>query len=206
MVWPRYSGAKRHAMRDWTTKEAKLALEWARTPREVRPPLEEIAHQLGRSVGSIQQFLRRILPRGQWPWTERPRWSPEEIAAAQNGAAGLRTRSSGAVKKYLSRQRRRTSDDAWSDDGRERPSLTITQAAEDLGLSRASVYRLLEKGALRRFNGGVAESSFRELLRAHPEVVPYSRLPRDHKEWLVLNGYFDPTLDVRRPSVKGLLE
>jgi excisionase family DNA binding protein len=206
MAWPRYSRPKRHAMRDWTTKEAKLALEWARTPSEARPAIEEIASQLGRSVGSVQQFLRRVLPRGQWPWAERPRWSPEEIAAAQNGATGLRTRSSGAVKKYLSRQRRRTSDDAWSGDARERPSLTITQAAEDLGLSRASVYRLLEKGALRRFKGGVAESSFRELLREHPEVVPYSKLPRDHREWLVLNGYFDPTLAVKGPSVKGLLE
>ena len=31
----------------------------------------------------------------------------------------------------------------------------------------------------------------------------FCRLPRDLKEWLVLNGYPDPTLSVKRPSVKG---
>jgi hypothetical protein len=88
----------------------------------------------------------------------------------------------------------------------ERASLTVTQVAADLGLSRASVYRLLKRGALRRFKGRVAETSFSDLLREHPEAVPYSRLPRDHKEWLVLNGYFDPSLIVKPPSTKGLLD
>lgn len=91
-------------------------------------------------------------------------------------------------------------------DEEERTTLTVTQVATDLGLSRASVYRLLKKGVLRRFKGGIAESSFGDLLRQHPEVVPYSRLPRDYKEWLVLNGYPDPTLSVKPPSTKGLLD
>jgi hypothetical protein len=81
----------------------------------------------------------------------------------------------------------------------------VTQVAADLGLSRASVYRLLRRGALRRFKGGVAETSFADL-REHPEVIPYSRLPRDQREWLVLNGYSDPSLSVKRPSVKGILD
>ena len=58
----------------------------------------------------------------------------------------------------------------------------------------------------RRFKGGIAESSFGDLLRKHPEAVPYSRLAEDHKEWLVLNGYFDPSLAVTPPSTKGLLD
>jgi hypothetical protein len=78
--------------------------------------------------------------------------------------------------------------------------------AADLGVSRASVYRLLDRGVLRRFKGGIAETSFGDLLREHPEVIPYSRLRRDQKEWLVLNGYNDPLLSVRRPSVRGLLD
>ena len=78
--------------------------------------------------------------------------------------------------------------------------------ATDLGLSRASVYRLLKRGALRRFKGGVAETSFCDLLREHPEAIPYLTLPRDQKEWLVLNGYSDPSLSVKRPSVRGLLD
>jgi hypothetical protein len=68
------------------------------------------------------------------------------------------------------------------------------------------VYRLLKRGALRRFKGGVAETSFCDLLREHPEAIPYSTLPRDQKEWLVLNGYLDPSLSVKRPSVRGLLD
>jgi hypothetical protein len=54
--------------------------------------------------------------------------------------------------------------------------------------------------------GGIAGTSFSDLLREPPEAVPYSRLPRDHKEWLVLNGYFDPSLSVKPPSTKGLLD
>jgi hypothetical protein len=68
------------------------------------------------------------------------------------------------------------------------------------------VYRLLQKGYLRRFKGGIAETTFRDLLREHPEVVPYSMLSREQKEWLVLNGYHDPLLNVKPPSTKGLLD
>ena len=92
------------------------------------------------------------------------------------------------------------------DEDSERTALSVTQVAADLGLSRASVYRLLKRGALRRFKGGVAETSFCDLLREHPEAIPYSTLPRDQKEWLVLNGYPDPSLSVKRPSVRGLLD
>lgn len=84
--------------------------------------------------------------------------------------------------------------------------LTVAQAAADLGVSRASIYRLLSRGMLRRFKGGIAETSFADLLREHPEVIPYSRLPRDQKEWLVLNGYHDPMLNVKRPTVRGILD
>jgi hypothetical protein len=88
----------------------------------------------------------------------------------------------------------------------ERASLTVAQIASDLGMSRAAVYRLVNRGILRRFKGRIAETSFSELLRKHPEVIPYSKLPREHKEWLVLNGYHDPSLPVKRPSTKGILD
>jgi len=193
-------------MRSWTTKEARLVLEWARTPADGRPHIDEIAGRLGRSTGAVQQFLRRVLPRGQWPWEGKPRWTPEEIEALEKGRAGLSARSPAAIKKYLKRHCRRASDDGRVNEEAERTLLTVTQVAQDLGLSRASVYRLLKNGVLRRFKGGIAETSFSDLLREHPEVVPYSRLPRDQKEWLVLNGYFDPSLAVKPPSTKGLLD
>jgi transposase len=193
-------------MKGWTTTEARLVLEWARAPVGERSSIDEVAARLGRSIGAVQQFLRRVLPRGQWPWTEKPRWSPEEIVAVQTDTGSLPARTPAAVKKYRNRRCRLKSDDFRFSDELERHSLTVTQVAADLGVSRASVYRLLDRGVLRRFKGGIAETSFGDLLREHPEVIPYSRLPRDQKEWLVLNGYNDPSLNVRRPSVRGLLD
>lgn len=192
-------------MRSWTTKEAKLVLEWAREPAEDRVCIDEIASRLNRSTRAVQEFLRRVLPEGQRPWEERPRWSPEEIAALQLDGGMAATRSAEAIRQYVKRHNCVTAT-SGSDDEPERTALTVTQVAADLGISRASVYRLLKRGALRRFKGGVAETSFSDLLREHPEAIPYSKLPRDQKEWLVLNGYSDPSLSVKRPSVKGILD
>ena len=192
-------------MRNWTTKEAKLALEWAREPAKERSHIDEIAARLNRSTRAVQEFLRRVLPEGQRPWTEKPRWSTDEIAALQFDRGTPPSRSAGAIKQYAKRHHYNGRTES-SDEDSERSALTVTQVAADLGLSRASVYRLLKRGALRRFKGGVAETSFTDLLREHPEVIPYSRLPRDQREWLVLNGYSDPSLSVKRPSVKGILD
>ncbi len=192
-------------MRSWTTKEAKLVLEWAREPAEDRVHIDEIASRLNRSTRAVQEFLRRVLPEGQRPWEERPRWSPEEIAALQLGGGMAATRSAEAIRQYVKRHNCDTATRS-SEDESDRTALTVTQVAADLGISRASVYRLLKRGALRRFKGGVAETSFSDLLREHPEAIPYAKLPRDQKEWLVLNGYSDPSLCVKRPSVKGILD
>jgi hypothetical protein len=192
-------------MRNWTTKEAKLVLEWARGPAEERTHIDEIATRLDRSTRAVQEFLRRVLAEGQRPWAEKPRWSADEIAALKFDGGTPPTRSVAATKQYAKRHHYNGATKC-SDEDSERIALTVTQVAADLGLSRASVYRLLKRGALRRFKGGVAETSFNDLLREHPEVIPYSRLPRDQREWLVLNGYPDPSLSVKRPSVKGILD
>ena len=47
-------------MKNWTTKEAKLAVEWARTPAEERPLIGELANRLGRTPAAVQEFLRRL--------------------------------------------------------------------------------------------------------------------------------------------------
>ena len=192
-------------MRNWTTKEAKVALEWAREPDGERTHIDEIAAQLSRSTRAVQEFLRRVLPEGQRPWAERPRWREDEIAALQLDVGTVSTRSAPAIRQYVKRHQSIAAT-VCSDEDSERTALSVTQVATDLGLSRASVYRLLKRGALRRFKGGVAETSFSDLLREHPEAIPYSTLPRDKREWLVLNGYSDPSLSVKRPSVRGLLD
>jgi hypothetical protein len=78
--------------------------------------------------------------------------------------------------------------------------------ARSIGRSRTTVQRLLKSGYLRRFKGGIAESSFEAFLREYPNLVPYSKLPPAQKEWLVLNGFPDPSTSVKVPSVRGLLE
>lgn len=191
-------------MRSWTIREAKLVLQWAKGPEHERKPLDEIAGDLERTSGAVQEFLRRCLPPGQRPWRERPRWKPQEIEALQKGTVRGLTRTEAAARKYAARH---FSNGADKDDtDAEHCSLTVTQVAADLGVSRATVYRFLDRGLLRRFKGGIAETSFSDLLRDHPEAIPYARLPQANKEWLVLNGFIDPTLSVKRPSVRGLLD
>ena len=89
-------------MRNWTTKEARLALEWARSAASERPPIQEIAKQLSRHPAAVKEFLRRVLPKGHRPWTEKPRWAAEEIGALHYGAT-VPTRSPVAAKKYIKR-------------------------------------------------------------------------------------------------------
>ena len=175
-------------MRIWTTKEAGLVKAWAATQPETRTPLEQLADSLRRTTRSIQDFLRRELGPGNLPWRERPRWTHET------------ERSSEAVRKFT--QRHRQPDDEEPPEN----GYTISEVARDLGISRMGVYRLLREGKLRRFKGRIAESSFTSLLRNHPDAVPYRKLSRAQQEWLVLNGYQDPTMNVKRPSAAGLLK
>lgn len=193
-------------MRSWTTKEARIVFDWIALPDDERPPIERLAADLSRPRGSVERFIRRNVAKEKWPWARRPRWGPDEIAAVERGTSKLPSRSAVAVKKYVNRHCRPRWDGAELEEDDGWTKLTVSQVARDLGISRASVYRMLDRGLLRRFKGGVAESSFQALLREHPERVPYSRLPLRNREWLVLNGYVDPGLVVKRPSVKGLLD
>lgn len=60
--------------------DAKVALEWASIPEKERPAIEELSKQIGRSPKAIVCFLRRQLPPGQRPWTEKPRWRTTDQA------------------------------------------------------------------------------------------------------------------------------
>lgn len=175
-------------MRIWTTKEAGQVKVWAATNPDERTPLEQLAEALRRTTKSVQDFLRRELGPGKLPWREKPRWT-------QNVE-----RSADAIRKFEQRHRPPNAQEN-GDQG-----LSISDVAKDLGISRMSVYRLIRQGTLRRFKGRIAESSFESLLRDHPEAVPYRRLGRAQQEWLVLNGYQDATLVVKRPSAAGLLK
>ena len=81
---------------------------------------------------------------------------------------------------------------------------SVAEVARAIGLSRRTVYRLIARGNLRRWKGDVSAASFERLLRDHPEIIPYARLPRNHREWLVLNGFPDPSMKVKAPSTRGL--
>src|SRR5262249_18460958 len=113
--------------RNWTTKEAKLVLEWARRAAPERPPIQEIAKQLGRGPAAVKEFLRRVLPKGQRPWVEKPRWASAEIEALQSNGERVPTRSCAAVRKYFKRH-----FPAAQDGDDDRVPLTVTQVAADL--------------------------------------------------------------------------
>ena len=188
-------------MRTWSLKEARLVREWAHQPNGQRTAIEEIARIIGRTPAAIKEFLRRVLPPAELPWPKKPRWKTQEVEVLRIRGE-VESRSRNAISKFTKRN-------GWSgekkDDG-EQPGLTISQAAADLGISRRKVRELIKLGYLRRFKGRIAESSFDDLIRDHPEVIPFHSLPREHKEWLVVMGYKDDTMNVKLPSVKGLLK
>ncbi|MCZ2078042.1 MAG: helix-turn-helix domain-containing protein [Bryobacterales bacterium] len=184
--------------RNWTTSDAKVAVQWARTEAPTRRPLRELAAELDRTEEAVKEFLRRTLPREQWPWRRKPRWASREMEQIQKGL-NLNGRSRAAVRKHRWRERN-------ADRDVDRQPLTVAQVAQDIGRSRTTVQRLLKEGILRRFKGGIAESSFEAFLRDHPDRIPYEKLPPAQREWLVLNGFQDHCLAVKAPSVHGLLE
>ncbi len=185
-------------MRNWTTSESRLVVAWAKEPEDVRRPIEALANELERTPEAIKEFLRRRLPRDQWPWQTKPRWNRHERDAIERGQ-NPNGRTQAAFRKHKQRVEKRM-------DELEHQPLTVKQVAHDIGRSRTTVQRLLKSGYLRRFKGGIAESSFEAFLREHPHFVPYTKLPPAHREWLVLNGFPDPSASVKVPSVRGLLE
>jgi hypothetical protein len=188
-------------MRSWSIKEARVVCEWAHQPNEQRTAIEEVSRIVGRTPAAIKEFLRRVLPAAELPWRRKPRWKAQEVEALRVGGE-VESRSRNAVNKFIKRA-------GWSrqkPEDEEHPGLTISQVAADLGISRRRVYELIECGYLRRFKGRIAESSFEALIRDHPEVIPFHSLPPEHKEWLVVMGYKDDTMNVKMPSVKGLLK
>lgn len=173
-------------------------MDRAREVELTRRPLSELARELGRTEEALKEFLRRTLPRDQWPWRRKPRWASREIEQIERGV-NPNARSNAAVRKHKWRVRKSERDP-------DRQPLTVAQVAQDIGRSRTTVQRLLKEGILRRFKGGIAESSFEALLRDHPDRIPYEKLPPAQREWLVLNGFPDHCLAVKAPSVHGLLE
>lgn len=184
-------------MRNWTTKDVKFVLDWAQSSESDRPPVEQIARQLNRTPDAVKEYIRRCLPRGTRPWKEKPRWNPDEMVALDMGKKP-EGRSSSAVRKFL-RRRERAGEEVHA-------TLTATEVAASLGVSRMTIHRYVKRGLLRRFKDGIAESSFEGFLRSHPELVPYQKLKHEQREWLVLNGFQDPSIRVQEPSIRGLLD
>ena len=184
-------------MRNWTTKDVKFILEWAHSSESNRPSVDDIARQLNRTPDAVKEYIRRCLPRGARPWKEKPRWNPDEMVALDLGKQP-EGRSSAATRKFLRRRERAIEE--------VNAALTATEVADSLGVSRMTVHRYVKRGLLRRFKGGIAESSLESFLRLHPEMVPYEKLTYEQREWLVLNGFQDLSIRVQEPSVRGLLD
>src|SRR5207245_10791479 len=99
------------------------------------PSIQEVAARFERAPAAVQEFLRRSLPRGERPWTEKPRWAADEIEALQRDAAKVPTRSLAAIRKYIKRHAPKTVGDSPLNEEVDRSALTVTQVAQDLGLS-----------------------------------------------------------------------
>lgn len=184
-------------MRNWTTKDVKFILEWARSSESNRSSVDDVARQLNRTPDAVKEYIRRCLPRGARPWKEKPRWNPDEMVALDMGKQP-EGRSSAAIRKFLLRRELAVEE--------VHATLTATEVAASLGVSRMTVHRYVKRGFLRRFKGGIAESSLEGFLRSHPDLVPYEKLKYEQREWLVLNGFRDPLIRVQEPSVRGLLD
>ena len=91
-------------MKSWTIREAKTALDWAKTSGMERCSIQELAAKLARSTIAIQQFLRREIPPGQRPWAEKPRWDDADMVAVVNECELTQSRSANAVRKLLARR------------------------------------------------------------------------------------------------------
>ncbi len=185
-------------MNNWTTTQSRKVVDWALQRGDLGKSFNDLAMELGRTPEAVKEFLRRVLPREDWPWKRKPRWDRCESAKIQQGLNPNR-RSKAAIRKRNQRMRKAELDS-------EHEPLTVTQIAQDIGRSRTTVHRMVKDGLLRRFKRGIAESSFEALLREHPERIPYERLPETKKEWLVLNGFRDERLSVWVPSARGLLD
>src|SRR5260370_33712704 len=88
------------AMRNWTTKEARVVLQWAREPENESTHIDEIAAQLSRSTRAGQEFLRRVVPAGHRPWAEGPRRRADEMAAVQLDVGTVAARSAATVRPH----------------------------------------------------------------------------------------------------------
>ena len=190
-------------MRIWMNREANLVMEWVTDPHHDRASLFALAQRIGRTPEAIVHYLRRKLPPELFPWRRKPRWKKEEeLALKQRGEVNGRSRD--AVYKYA--KRKHIEPPADGDEDEDSQPLKVTFVAESLGVSRTQVYLWLDQRLLRRFKGGVAESSFVALLKDHPELVRFDSLSRDMQEWLVVMGYENSSMQVKEPSVRGLLK
>jgi hypothetical protein len=153
-----------------------------------------------RTPEAIKEFLRRKLPRDQWPRQRKPRGDRHERDAIERGQSP-NGRNNAALRKHKQRVEKRTEE-------LEHPPLAVSAVAHYIGRSRTTVQRLLKSGYMHRFKGGIAEFSFEAFLREHLDAVPDTKLSpaQKEKERLVLNGFPDPAVSVKVPSVRGLLE
>lgn len=197
-------------MRAWNTKEANIALEWAKTSEEKRCSIQDLAKRLGRSPKAIVCFLSRRLPPGHRPWIEKRRWSVDEAAAIED-AQQIADRTAAAIRIYKLRKQQGASDlredDAATDDAAyEEETCTIDDVAAIFGVSPRTIYRWMGQKYLRRWKGGLSWASITRLIREHPELIPYKRMPLEYREWFVLHGYPDADITVKVPTADGVLE
>lgn len=187
-------------VRCWTSKDARQVLNWARTPIESRAALQDMARALDRTPEAVQEFLRRMLPRGQRPWHE-------------NRAGGaLRSRHWRKAGRSTRHPKWRSGSTNSGDGGRSPIAMAETMwcsrssrspISRDVARDCVSALEARPPATLQEGSGGVVVSPVAAVstgVRSAREIVA------EQREWLALNGYEDPEIEVKMPSVRGLLK
>lgn len=78
-------GQRANGMTNWTTTQSRKAVDWALQKGDLGKSLNDVASELERTPEALKEFLRRVLPREQWPWQRKASVGPVRVREDRAG-------------------------------------------------------------------------------------------------------------------------